>query len=503
VRLALVVGLFGRILTLFSIAFAAPAVLALVDGDGAAALRYLAGLAGTCGAGVLLRRAHGTPPALQRAETLLVVAGTWALVPAFAAIPFWLEGLSAVDGWFETMSGLTTTGASVLVDYSAHGRAFFLWRALLEWIGGYGIIAFFVLVLPHLAIGGRQLFFAEASSAPGERVSPQARRAARGILVFYVLMTAAQTALLSFAGMEFYDAVVHSMATLSTGGYSPNPGSVGGYGNAAAEWIVVAFMLVGGASFTLQWKWRHRPSRLLRDPEYRAYLAVFVAGTALVAFLTAEGLPTLATLRHAAFSVASLLTTTGFASADWNLWNDAARVVLVGAMLVGACAGSSGGGPKMVRYVILGRFLRRETTQALHPSAVIPIRWRTEQIASSVLRATVAVVVLYGLSYALFTGVLVLLGMDMLEGFTGAVACLNSVGPGLGQIGPVGSYGPLPEPCKWVLGVAMWLGRLEVLTVLVLLHPHAWRNARWKGEARAPGGAPAPVPGPAAVAAPK
>jgi trk system potassium uptake protein TrkH len=241
-------------------------------------------------------------------------------------------------------------------------------------------------------------------------------------------------------------------------------------------------MLVAAMSFTLQWKaLTGRGFRLFRDVEHRVFLMAFVLLAGGTAFLVAGGVPDEETVRASAFSTASLLSTTGFATADYNLWADGARVLLLAALVLGGCAGSSAGGAKVVRYVILGRFLGREMRQALHPAAVIPVRWLSQPVVSQVLRAVVGVVTLFALGYVVFGAVLVLLGMDFLAAFTAAVACLNNAGPGLGEVGPLGNYGGLSTPCKWVLSFAMGIGRLEILTVLVVLHPRAWRGVRWKG----------------------
>jgi trk system potassium uptake protein TrkH len=472
----------GRFLRLFALAFLAPLLMALVDGDRSFALGCAVAAAATFGAGLLAALAFRGRYEFRRSEAVGVVALTWLAMGSFGALPFLWTAMAPVDALFESISGLTTTGASIIADFSAFSRGVYVWRAMLHWIGGLGIIALFVLVLPTLGIGGRQLFFAEASSAPGEALRPQVRQNALRLFALYSAFTLAETTLLLVAGLPFYDALLNSMATVCSGGFSPNANSMGGYGNPAAEWIVTAFMLMAGLSFTLQWRfWTGAPRRLLGDGEFRYYVGAFVVATVVIAFILAPGLPDEAALRTSAFQVASLMSTTGFMSADYDRWDASARVLLVLLMAIGACAGSTGGGAKVVRYFIAGKFMRREFLQVLHPHAVLPLRWKRQPVTTPILRAVLMVVLLFLVSYVLLGVTLVLMGMDFVSGFTAAITCLNNCGPGLADVGPAKNYGGLSDSIKLVLCAAMWIGRLEIVTVLALLHPHVWRRLQWRG----------------------
>ncbi|HEX9793688.1 MAG TPA: TrkH family potassium uptake protein [Planctomycetota bacterium] len=482
-RIALVLEVIGELLRLFALAFLAPLSLALYDGETEVAGHFAIALAATYLCGRLAgssANSDGTS-SFRRSEALSVVAGTWLAVGAFASIPYLFAGISPVDSFFESISGFTTTGATILTDFSAYGRAFYLWRSMTQWFGGMGVIALFVVVLPRLGIAGRQLFFAEASRAPSEAVSPQVRVAARRLWLLYTALTLLQVLLLfQVAGMKIYDAICHSMTTMATGGFSPNPESVGGYHNPAAEWIFVLFMLIGGTSFPLLWRaLTRRPLALFRDGEFLFYIGVAAAGALGVALLQ-EGPVFLDRLRTGAFQSASLISSTGSASTDYNLWGDASRVVLVMVMLVGGCAGSASGGPKAVRILLVLKYLRREITSVLHPRAVIPLRYKGSAIPNKILRAVFTLVMLYLLLYVFIGLTVVLLGADMVTGFSAALACVGNIGPGFGPAGPMGNFAGFPTASKIVLTLGMWIGRLEVVTVLALLHPDVWRRLRWR-----------------------
>ena len=480
-RLRLLVALLGAILRPASALFLLPLGLDLLDGDGTGALSFAVGGAACMAAGLLCGRLPRPIPRFGRAEAFALVALSWMVLSAVSAIPLVVQGCSFVDGLFETMSGYTTTGASIVTDYGAYGRGFFLWRALTNWVGGAGVISIFILILPGLGGGGRQLFLAQSSVAPSEVLSPQVRRMARTLLGLYAVLTLVETLLLVGAGMSLYDAALHSMASLATGGFSPNGASLAGYANPAADWIIVVFMFLGGASFPLlATGLRRGPGAIVRDGEFLLYLGVTLGLSAAVAVALAHGIPGGREVREAAFNTVSLVSTTGFANADFDRWNDGARALLMVAAVLGGCAASTAGGAKMIRLLIVCKVVRREVVQTLHPSAVVAIRTKQATVPSPILRAVIVVVILYAVGYLLVGTILVVLGADLVTGYTAAIGCLNNVGPGLGQVGPMASYAGFPDASKLVLVVAMWLGRLEILPVVALLHAGAWRGTRWR-----------------------
>ncbi len=484
-RLALVVHVTGTLVGLFSPALLLPALVAAHYREWNDALGFLAAMTATVLAGVLMRRAGGPTAGdverLRRIEGLGVVAATWLVVSLFAAIPFVWTGFAFVDAFFESMSGLTATGATVIVDFSTVGRGILFWRALTHWIGGLGVIALFVAVLPRLAIGGRELFFAEAAGPTDEKLTPQLRGTAVTLWKVYVALTAAGIAALALAGMPFFDAVCNAMSMMAAGGMSTHRQSISGYGSVAVEWIVTVFMFTAGANFALQYR-AVRGSRIAiaQDEEFRAYSAiVLVASAALALFLVRDGMPTGDAIRHGTFQVISILTTTGFASTDFQLWSDQARIILLLLMFVGGCAGSAAGGPKVVRHVLMARLTLRELKRTLHPRGVLPVKLGGRVVPEHTLRDVQVFMLFYLLTFAVGAAIVVTLGADLMTGITASIACLGNVGPGLEAVGPMASFAPLHPVSKIVLTLQMWIGRLEVLTVLVFFRLEVWRSARW------------------------
>jgi trk system potassium uptake protein TrkH len=484
-RLAIVVHVTGTLVRLYSPALIAPTLVALLYRETRDAAMFLATAAGTAILGLAMRRASGREQAqferLRRVEGLAIVAITWMVVAHLSAIPYMWSKLGYVDALFESMSGLTTTGATVFTDFTAYSRAIFFWRALTHWLGGLGVIALFIAVLPRLAIGGRELFFAEAAGPTDDKLTPQLRQTALALWKIYTALTLAEIVALGAVGMPVFDAVCNAFATMAAGGLSPHPQSIAGYESAAVDWVITAFMFVAGANFALQYRSvRGSRNALVQDEEFRAYTAVVIVATAIVAVaLLRQGMTAADALRHGAFQVISILTTTGFASDDFQLWSDQAKIVLFLLMFIGGCAGSAGGGPKVVRHVLMARFTLRELRRTLHPRAILPVKLGGRVVPEHILRDVQVFMLFYLLTFAVGAAIVVLLGADLLTGITASIACLGNIGPGFGPIGPMGSFADLHPISKLVLTIEMWIGRLEVLTVLVLLRFEVWRSARW------------------------
>lgn len=483
-RTAVVVHLTGVLVRLFAAAFLAPIAIAVLYGEYTDAWGFVAGAAAAMLAGHAMRAVAEEPADIRRVEGMAVVSATWLLIAGFCAVPYVWAGLGPIDALFESMSGLTTTGATVLADFSQFGHAIFFWRALTHWLGGLGVIALFVAILPRLAIGGRQLFFAEAPGPTDEKLTPQIRRTAAVLWVVYVALTLAQFMALVMVGLPAFDAACHAMATLGAGGFSPHPRSVMGYANPAAEWVITVFMFLAGANFALQYRVvRGRPLALARDTEFRAYAGLVVVFTTLCTLvLWTDGHALTPAIRESAFQVVSIITTTGFASADFNLWSDQAKMLLFILMFIGGCAGSAAGGPKVVRHVLIARFTLQELKRTLHPRAMLPVKLGGRTVPDDVMRAVLVFFLFYLLMFALSAAVVVLLGADLVTGISAAIACLGNIGPGFNLVGPMAHFGHLHPVSKLVLVAAMWIGRLEVLTVLAILRPEVWLRARWEGE---------------------
>ncbi len=482
-RLINVLHVAGRICRFLGASFVAPAIVAAYYGEWTDVPGFLLGGAVTGGLGhaaVAVSREAGDE--LRRIEALSVVAGVWLLFAFLCAIPYLWVGFGTVDALFEAMSGITTTGATILTDFDAPGRGLFFWRATTQWIGGMGVITLVIAVLPRLAHGVRQLFFAEAPGPTAEKLAPQIRKTAAALWRLYAGLTATQAVALALAGMSWYDAVCHAMTTLSAGGFSPHPQSIQGYDSAAVEWIVCGFMLLAGANFALQYRaLAGRPGALVRDDEIRVYAAIIALAAATLALFLwrfeADGEP----LRRAVFQVLSILTTTGYASADFELWSNQTKLVLLALMFIGGCAGSAAGGPKVLRHVIAGRFTLCELRRTLHPRGVLPIKIGGRVVPEKVIRSVLVFFVFYVMAFAVAAAVVVGFGADVETAVTAAAATLGNIGPGFGEVGPMSSFGGLHPVSKITLVGAMWIGRLEVVTVLALVRPEVWTSAHWRG----------------------
>jgi len=440
--------------------------------------------------------------AFGRREALLLVAASWLVGAALAGLPFFvwarLEGrpghafFQPINCYFEAMSGLTTTGATVLAQIHTLPRSLLLWRATTHWLGGLGIVVLFVAVLPSLGVGAKRLFRVEAPGPEPEGITPHIRETARVLWLIYLGLTVAQTVALRLAGMDWFDAVCHTFATLATGGFSTTDHSIGGHDPLAVNLIVVAFMVVAGVNFGLYYQLLRRQWRpVWRDAELRAYLLILVASAAFITVCIAHQPIVMTTgevhppswgraAREAAFTTVSIQTTTGFCTADFNLWPFAAKAVLVMLMFVGACAGSTGGGIKVIRILIAFKVMAFELERAFRPHVVRPIKVGSVPITPELRQGTIAFVLGHILLFGAGAGALLLLepggAIGMTTAATASVACLCNIGPGLAKVGAVENYGWLSGSSKAVLSILMALGRLEVFAILVLLHPRFWRS---------------------------
>lgn len=466
--------------------FLAPLMVALFYGEYADAIGFAIVTALTSAIGHFMRRAGGSAAedaveGIRRVEGLAIVSGAWLTIAWLAAMPYLYAGLAPIDAMFESMSGLTTTGATVMRDFSAYGRGIFFWRSMTQWLGGMGVIALFVAILPRLKIGGREIFFAEAPGPDDEKVTPQIRRTAAVLWRLYAGLTLMQTVALLFAGMSLYDSVNHAFTTLAAGGFSPHPLSIAGYQNPAVEWVIIVFMFLAGANFALQYRALAMRSLGLfaKDEELRAYAGVVLAATILLTLAIQGTVDAGAPVRTALFQVLSIITTTGYASVDFQLWNDQAKAILLGLMFIGGCAGSAGGGPKVVRHLLLAKYTLHELRQTLHPRAILPVKLGGRVVPPTIVQGVVVFFLFYMLTFALCSVTVIVLGADLITGISATAACLGNVGPGFNQVGPMANFADLHPASRIVLTAAMWIGRLEVITVLVILRPEAWRSGQW------------------------
>jgi trk system potassium uptake protein len=493
-RLSLVVHVIGLVVRVFAVMFLAPLVVALIYREYWDALAFAGSAIVTSIAGQTMRQAGGhdaedAVESLRRVEGLAIVSISWLLIAWFASLPYLWAGLGPIDSMFEAMSGLTTTGATVLRDFNAYGRGIFFWRGFTTWIGGMGVIALFVAILPRLAIGGRELFFAEVPGPDDEKVAPQIRRTAALLWRLYAVLTLMQIVALLLTGMPLYDSIVNTFGTIAAGGFSPHPQSIGGYNNPAAEWVIIVFMFLAGANFAIQYRALAKRdfTILSHDEEFRAYAGVVIAATIVVSFGIWDITDHHDSLRMALFQVLSILTTTGFATVDFATWTDQAQAVLLGLMFIGACAGSASGGPKVVRHVLLAKYTLQELRRTLHPRAVLPVKLGGRVVPPPIMQGVVVFFLFYILTFAICAAVVIIFGADLVTGISAAAAAISNVGPAFGTVGPMSHFADLHPVSRIVLTLTMWIGRLEVITVLVILRAEAWRTSRWSARSATTG----------------
>jgi trk/ktr system potassium uptake protein len=427
-------------------------------------------------------------------EGYLVVALIWVLVPVFGSLPYLLDVpqlSNPVDALFESMSGFSTTGASVLTDVEGLNQSTAMWRQFTAWLGGIGIIVLFLAVLPRLNIAGRQALFRTEAAGPELGLEATIRQTARRFVVLYLAITALEIIVLSVLGwtglderMTFYEAVAHSFATIATAGFSTNARSIEPFAG-PTQWAIVFFMIVAGTNFALLFAGivRRRFGALRRDEEFRVYLALLALASliVLVELLSADILSGGQAVRQAVFNTVSMMTTTGFASSDFNQWTPLTSMVLFGAVMVSASAGSTSGSIKLVRHVAIVKMLRREIHQTVHPELVAPLRLNGEVIDERTLRAIIVFLFLYvgvcaaGAVAILTDSSLADVNLTAFQSLADSASLLGGAGPGLGFAGPMGSFEPFSNLSTLVLTAEMYLGRLEIVPVLVLFARSYWR----------------------------
>ena len=421
---------------------------------------------------------------LQPHDGFLLATLVWTVLPVFGAIPLLLHipGLSFTDAYFEAVSGLTTTGATVLTGLEKLPVSINIWRCFMVLIGGMGIIVLAVAILPLLGVGGSQVFKAET---PGpmkdDKLTPRIAETARGLWAVYFVVATACLLAFRWAGMSWPDAFMHMCSTMGLGGLAGYDASFGAFNSPLIEAVAIVFMLLAGVNFALYFRvWQRRSILpLWRDLEARLFFALMVGSVAVVTvFLVAHGVyPEWTTaLRHAAFNVVSVATTTGFATVDYAQWPMFAPILMLFLCGFATCAGSTGGGIKLSRSLLLMKQVQREFTRLLHPRAVRPVTLGGAVVDTQVLFSVQAFMLVYGAVLVAGTMALLLTGLDILSAFTAVVACVNNTGPGLGQVGPAGNYQGLSDVQTWICTVVMLLGRLELFAVLVLLTPQFWRR---------------------------
>ncbi|MCD7780060.1 MAG: TrkH family potassium uptake protein [Candidatus Gastranaerophilales bacterium] len=417
---------------------------------------------------------------INRGETLAIVLFAWILFSLVSSVTFLYFGLKPVDALFESVSGVTTTGATILTDFSLYPKTMFFWRSFSQWLGGMGILVLFIAILPQFAIAGRQMFFAESpgASSTESRLTPRIRQTAAVLWGIYFVLTLLEIGILIYAGMPVFDSVCNSLSSLSGGGFSPAEESIIQYGNYKFFWIIAVFMFLSGMNFALQYKIYIKRNflALFKDDEFKLYFMVVTGFTILIAItLTTHHIyPVKKAIESAFFQVVSIITTTGFASVDYNQWNLRAKLLLFLLMFTGASIGSASGGVKLLRIVFIFKYLKRQISKIYHPNGVYPIKINRVIVNEDIVKEMVSFVMFYYAIFAISAVILVYLEQNTVTGLSSAIASLGNVGPGFGSIGPMGNYSSLHTISKLIFIINMLIGRLELVPFLALLHPDFW-----------------------------
>ena len=469
----------------FSFAFMVPMVWDLLDPNGHDAKVWTWSFTFTFTTGLWLwvRTRHASRE-LSTRDGFLLVTLVWVMLPAYASIPFLftVDGIGFTRAYFEAMSGLTATGATSLAGLDLLPPAVNIWRCFMQLIGGLGIMLLAVAVLPFLGLGGMQLYKAEMPGPMKDtRLTPRVAETARGLWNVYATLSLICFLAYRAGGMSWADAFMHMCSTVGLGGFSSHDQSFAYWNSPTLEWLGVVFMVVSGVSFARYFvAWRQRSLySLWTDPEVRVYLVVLTLAVVLF-YLMLQGTRTIEhpgeAIRKAAFQVVSLATTTSFSTADYSTWPSFLPILLLFLGMFVSCAGSTGGGIKMIRMLVLVQVAKRELTRILHPRAVLPLSLMRRPIPEEVVWAVMAFMLIYGGTMVGLTLVLLASGLDVVTAFTAVIGNLNNIGPGLGKVGPSGNYAVLSPFQLWVCSLAMLLGRLELMSVLVLFTPHFWRR---------------------------
>jgi trk system potassium uptake protein TrkH len=418
---------------------------------------------------------------LRSKDGYLVVTLGWLLMSFFGSLPYVFSGAIPTypDAFFEAISGYTTTGATILMDIEALPKDILFWRSLTQWIGGMGIIVLAVAILPILGIGGMQLFVAEAPGVTPDKLKPRIRDTAKRLWIIYIGLTLLETVLLMFGGMDLYDAINHGLTTMATGGFSPKNASIAFYDSAYLQYVMIIFMFLAGTSFSLTYfAYKGAFNKVWQNEEFRYYLfsvlIIILITTTGIYLVSDVGLER--SFRDAAFQVVSVISTTGYITADYTAWAPLLTVVFFLLMFIGGSAGSTAGGVKIVRHVVLLKNSILEMKRQVHPSAIIPVRMNGKAVTQDITFNVLAFFIIYITIFAVGSVAMALIGVDFMTAIGAVATSLGNIGPGLGTVGPVNNFAGIPDAGKWLLSFLMLLGRLELFTVLILLTPYFWNR---------------------------
>jgi trk system potassium uptake protein TrkH len=439
------------------------------------------GITLVCGAALVVVCRNGKTETITQREGMAIVAIGWTAIGLFGALPFYFSApdFTFVDAFFESVSGFTTTGSSILTDIESQSWGLLLWRSFIQWLGGMGIIVLSIAILPFLGVGGMQLYKAEVPSPVPDKLKPRIRDTAVILWKVYALFTVAEVLLLLAGGMSAFDALNHAFTTMPTGGFSTRNASVAHFGSVYIDVVIILFMLLAGVNFSLHYQLlKGRPLTFWKDSECRFYLAMCLILTLVVAFNIYRSVYPHAgqALRYAAFQVVSIATTTGYATADYETWPAMSQMIIFLCMFAGASAGSTGGGMKCLRIMLCFKYCYKELFSMIHPRAVTRIKIGGKTVPEDVIRSVLGFLALYTALFVLCSVLLAGTGVDYVTSFGAVAATIGNIGPGFGMVGPVKNFALIPDPGKWLLAWCMLLGRLEIYTLIILVVPEFWRK---------------------------
>ncbi len=480
-RLRVVLQVIGAINMILAMAMIAPLLVSLLYSEGDTKA-FLLSFIITAVTGVILYLVFRTSGLeVGHREGFVIVAAAWLSTSFFSSLPYIFSGTfpTFVDAIFEATSGITTTGASVLTEIEELPHGILFWRSMTHWLGGIGIVLFGVAILPLLGIGGMQLYKAEASGIAGDKFVPRIKDMAKILVKVYLFLSFVMMVLLIISGMGIFEAFIHAVGSISTGGFSNRNLSIAGYNSVLIEWLIIIFMTVGATSFALHYDFYRKGFRAYREnEEFRFYILVLVAATLLVAInlriFHYSGVGE--SLRHSAFQVVSITTTTGYSSADFAKWPAFSQLVLMTLMFVGGSAGSTTGAIKCVRVLVLLKFIYKEMYRLIHPHAVTPVKLNGKVLSPEVLKGVVGFTLLFLFVFVISSFLLAATGLDPVTSISSTAASLGNIGPALGTTGPMSNFAAIPSFAKWVLILDMILGRLEIYTLLILFVPAFWKG---------------------------
>ncbi len=469
----------SRLWVLLGASYVLPLAFSIAFRDGLHFV-FLAHIAGLLGLSLLSRVFRIAPRELTIREGFLIVTICWVSFTVFGATPFMVTGYipSFTDAFFETMSGFSTTGATILTDIERLPKSLLLWRNMTQWLGGMGVIALAVAVFPFLGVGGTQLFKAEVPGPTKDKISPRISETAKLLWAVYLLLTVAQTALLMAGGLSLFDALCVTFGTLATGGFVPHNASIAAFPSPYVQYIITFFMFCAGVNFSLHfWALKGKVDRYYRNPEFRCYAGI-IGGAFLIILATRyfHGTPfSESAVRGSLFQVVSIITTTGFITEDYEHWPFATQVILILLMVVGGCAGSTGGAMKNVRILVLFKYCGAELKRLFYPHGVFPVKLEYRPVPEGIVLNIMGFIAMYALFFVFGTLAMAILGLDIDTSIGAVAATLGNVGPGLGTVGPVDNFAHVPTLGKWVLSFLMLAGRLEIYTVVVIFMPRFWK----------------------------